>query len=206
MWSRRILSCVALCSIVALAACGGDAKGVTQPASLSTADFTSMTDALAAIIGTSVATGQSPASSDAEARTSDVNFNVSAQCPGGGTIAFAGIVSAASAASHYAVSANFRDCAARGGNGEMWVFNTNPTISLTLDVAWNPSGFLATGSETGTLEWSNGANRGSCAIDVTSSALYTASNKTYDVLVNGTVCGTPVDKHTVVQGLRVEFD
>lgn len=200
MRSRRVLWCVALCSIVALAACGGDAKGVTQPASLSTADFTSMTDALAAIIGTSVASEPSPASADVQSRTSDVDFNVSAQCPGGGAIDFVGIVSAASASSHYAVSADFRDCAARGGNNEMWVFNTKPSLTLTLDVARNPSGVLATGSESGTLEWSNGANRGSCAIDLTSSALYTASNKSTDILVNGTVCGTPVDKHTVVQG------
>jgi hypothetical protein len=186
--------------MLSLAACGGDAKGVTQPAPLSPADFTSMTDALATIIGTGVSSGQSSPSSDAQARASDVDFHVSAGCAGGGEIVFVGIVSAASAASHYAVSAELRDCAARGGNGEMWVFNTKPTIALTLDVARNPSGFLATGAETGTIEWSDGANRGTCAIDVTSSALYTASNKSYDVLVNGTVCGVPVDKHTVEQG------
>lgn len=204
MWSRRLLSSIALFGAAMLAACGGDSKGVTQPAPLSPADFTSMTDALAAIIGTS--TGGTPTTASpsvAHSGTGDVHFTVNAQCPVGGTIAFVGIVSASSSStsstSHYAVTADFQNCAARGANGEVWTFDTKPNIALVLDVTRSAESTLATGSETGTITWSNGTRTGSCAIEVTSSTLYTMSNKSYDILVNGTVCGTTVDKHTVVQ-------
>lgn len=200
MWSRRLLSSVALCGVALLAACGGDSKGVTQPSALSPADFTSMTDALAAIIGTSIR-GESPTATidGARAPAADVSFSVSAQCPVGGGIDFVGIVSASSTASHYAVTADFRNCAARGGNGEVWTFNTHPNITLVLDVTRSSESTLVAGSEHGTLTWSNGTRTGSCAIDVTSNTLYTASNRSYDILVNGTICGTPVDKHRVVE-------
>lgn len=195
-----IRSSVAFGLVATLAACGGDSKGVTQPAPLSPADFTSMTDALTAIIGTSTwASGQTQTSSASRTRSADVDFSVSAQCPVGGTITFVGIVSASSSASHYAVTANLRGCAARGGNGEVWTFSTSQAITVTLDVARSSESTLGTGAETGTISWSNGTRNGSCAIDVTSSTLYAASNETYDILVNGVVCGTPVDKHTVVQ-------
>lgn len=204
MWSRRLLSSVALFGVAMLAACGGDSKGVTQPAPLSPADFTSMTDALAAVIGTSSGgTPMTASPSVARSGTGDVHFTVDAQCPVGGTISFVGIVSASSSssasASHFAVTADFQNCAARGGNGELWTFDTNPNITLVLDVTRTAESTLVTGSETGTITWSNGTRTGSCTIDVTSSTLYTTSNKSYDILVNGTVCGTPVDKHTVVQ-------
>lgn len=203
MWSTRVrstLSFCALAALAALAACGGDSKGVTQPALLSPADFTSMTDALTAIIGTSTdASGQTQASIATRARAANADFNASADCPVGGTIAFVGIVSASSSASHYSVTANLRDCAARGGNGEVWTFNTSQPVSITIDVAPGSESTLTTGAEVGTIAWSNGTHSGSCAIDVTSSTLYTASNRTFDILLNGVVCGEPVDKHTVVQ-------
>jgi len=204
MWSKRMLSSIALCSVAALAACGGDSKGVTQPSPLSSADFTSMTDALAAILGTSTGgSAQGATASESRSGAADVHVSVDAQCPVGGTISFVGIVSASSSsstsASHYAVTADFRDCAARGDNGEVWTFNTSPSIALVLDVTRSSESTLADGSESGTVTWSNGTRTGSCTIDVTSSALYTMSNRSYDILVSGTVCGTPVDKHTVVQ-------
>jgi len=196
MWNRRIVSAVSLC---ALAACGGDIKSVTQPASLSHADFASMTDALSAIIGTSTgAPTQTQAGSASRALSTDVNFDVSASCPVGGTIVFVGIVSASSSASHFAVSANLRDCAARGNDGAKWIFTTSHPVTITVDVARGSQSTLATGAEVGTIDWTNGTHSGSCAIDVTSSTLYTSSNDTYDVLLNGVVCGIPVDKHTVV--------
>lgn len=78
MWIRRIVSAVSLCALAALAACGGDIKSVTQPASLSHADFVSMTDALSAIIGTSTgAPTQTQAGGASRALSSDVNFDVS---------------------------------------------------------------------------------------------------------------------------------
>ncbi|MGH7621671.1 MAG: hypothetical protein ACREMU_04975, partial [Gemmatimonadaceae bacterium] len=67
-----------------------------------------------------------------------------------------------------------------------------------VDVAAGSQSTLATGAEVGTIGWTNGTHSGTCAIDVTSSTLYTSSNKTYDILLNGVVCGSPVDKHTVV--------
>jgi hypothetical protein len=199
-----MLSSIALCSVAALAACGGDAKGVTQPSPLSPADFTSMTDALATILGTSAGGSEQSATVGAsQSAMADVHVSVDAQCPAGGTISFVGIVSSSqsssSSASHYAVTADFQNCAARGGNGEVWTFSTSPNIALVLDVTRSSESTLADGSETGTITWSNGSRTGSCAIDVTSSALYTVSNRSYDILVSGTVCGTPVDKHTVVQ-------
>ncbi|MGH7622126.1 MAG: hypothetical protein ACREMU_07275, partial [Gemmatimonadaceae bacterium] len=107
---------------------------MTQPRSLSPADFTSMTDALTAIIGTSTdASTQTQASVAQGARPADVNFNVSASCPVGGTIAFVGIVSASSSASHFAVSANLRDCVARGNDGKLWTFNTTQPVTITVD-------------------------------------------------------------------------
>jgi predicted small lipoprotein YifL len=204
MRSRRLLSSVALCTVATLAACGGDSKGVTQPAPLSPADFTSMTDALANIIGRSSGGAPTIASPNiARSETGDMHFTVDAQCPVGGTISLVGIVSASSTSttstSHFTVTADFRNCAARGGNGEVWTFGTKPSIALVLDVTRTAESTLASGSETGTITWSNGTRNGSCTIDVTSSTLYTTSNKSYDILVNGTVCGTQVDKHTVVQ-------
>jgi hypothetical protein len=199
MWNRRIVSAVSCFALAALAACGSDVKSITQPGSLSHADFTSMTDALTAIIGTSTdASSQTQASSTSRARSADVDLNVSASCPVGGTIAFVGIVSASSTASHFAVSANLRDCAARGGDDAVWTFSTSQPVTITLDISRGSASTLATGAEVGTIEWSNGAHSGTCAIDVTSSTLYTSSNKTYDILLNGVVCGVPVDKHTVV--------
>lgn len=202
MLTRRVVSALSFCALAALAAmtaCGGDNKGVTQPGSLSSADFTSMTDALTAIIGTSTdASSQTQASVAQGAHPADVNFNVSGSCPVGGTIAFVGIVSASSSASHFAVTANLRDCAARGNDGELWTFSTTQPITITVDVAAGSQSTLATGAEVGTIGWTNGTHSGTCAIDVTSSTLYTSSNKTYDILLNGVVCGSPVDKHTVV--------
>lgn len=200
MWTRRILSSVAFCALAAAAACGGDSRGVTQPAPLSPADFTSMTDALAAIIGTSLdASAQTATTNGSRSRAADVDFSASAQCPVGGTIDFVGIVSASSGSSHYAVTADLRDCAARGQNGEVWTFNTTPNITVALDVTRSSESTLVAGAENGSLTWSNGTRSGSCAIDVSSNTLYTASNRSYDILVNGIVCGVPVDKHRVVQ-------
>jgi hypothetical protein len=206
--SRLALASLAL---AATAACGGERA--TAPAADRSLNASESAALAAYIDGTATAAvGQTPAralGADASAVPAPFQFSVkdlSLDCPSGGTIqvtaSISGQIDVATGSMTVETSGTQtpRACAFPADKTTLTITGTpsvTHTAKLTI-VNGQPSG-VQTATAKGGLDWSAADGRkGSCSLDYTSTADFTAKR----VTVKGTVCGSTIDYTGPLTGKR----
>lgn len=207
MSSKRALSYVT-CAVLTLAtACGGSSDKSTGPSDNSSgttataADVSGMIQALSAIGAFSFSptafTGAPDVPGLAAQTSSNYPFDVTTNCPGGGTIRVNGNYSYSLSGQSYTYNGTMTDtfngCKATG-NGVLYTFtNSSWTATFSMNYNLNAGTYTYSLHETGNLRWASTAKAGStCAIDVTVAVSYGGANSTPTYQYSGTYCGISV--------------
>ena len=185
----------ALTAMLTLAtACGGDDDDdTTGPSgdSLTTAEFTSMTQAMAQVmLFAPVGFG----SGAIAAQTSPVDETI--PCPQGGTVRFQGTVGAGGTPQAPTVTMDlnqaFNGCKASGEDGTLFTFSGTPTLDINLNVT-QTGGFSISFQNGGNIGWATGSKEGTCGINTSVTATATANYVVTSGNLTGTMCGRSVN-------------
>lgn len=201
----NIAPSAAIAAFALVTACGNDTStGPGNSSVLSDADFSTLVQALGAVgafgfkpatltpssVALALGTPQHVAS------TLSLNFDHSSPCPGGGSTRIVGTASVSAVEGRqtttYVLNATATPsaCSGSGASGQVFTFNGDPGITLSLTVTANqPGSYTFSGAETGAFGWtSNSGRSGSCSVNVTISGSSTATGVNSGT-ESGTICG-----------------
>jgi hypothetical protein len=176
--------------------CSSD-KGETDIAGtlreLSDAQFASMVEVLNALSAT--------LTTALNAVTTPGTISGGLPCADGGSMNYSGQrsehVSDGTSTLDLSVTVTHVGCRARAGDGEVWTFSGDPSISASLRYVIGGQSGSATGSERGGFRWAGVGRSGTCTIDVT----YSQSVELVDGVqvstysATGVICGEAINEN-----------
>ena len=209
----KSVTCAVLIIAAVTSSCSRDST--TQPGeNLTREQVQSMTGALSLLFGISLGqpTGSLTLSRHlAATRATAVELPISGSpaCPQGGHVGSSGTFSTDSAGNGvFALTDTLVDCAIKDNHSNVWIFNSMPTVAVTLELLTNIHGdsidlahSTLTQSDEGSVHYATGAPSGTCPLDVSitydlSRGTPTADSATFSLNATGSVCGTSVETDT----------
>lgn len=188
-------------SLVFVSACSDDDPPAATGDTLTVAEFQQMGSAFSGI-GTvafrALLDGLDAGRPGGIAAQGALNFNITRDCPAGGSTNVTGSAVATGQNSiGLSVTQTMNNCAVLSDAEEVWVFNTDPSLRWSATGTENGEGdFTLTSTWSGRFDWSSvdAEKEGGCAVSVQLSASGNRIAGNFTATLTGSVCGVAFEE------------